>query len=342
MSPAPRFLGLLGVAGLACTAAEPIDRHPSPKLEDVPAARVTEVRGAGVYRAAGTVRAARRAELSTRVMGRVESVLVRPGDAVRRGQVLLRIERGSLGAAQQQAASALELATTNLRRTERLYADSAAPLVQLEAARNAHAQAAAQARSVQADMAYADVRAPFDGTVASRMVDPGVLAGPGQPLVVVEDQGAREIVVTGPDELRERLRPGQEVAVSVGAGERRVTARVLAVVPGADPGSPTLEVRLTTVANLSPGLAVVAELPARERSALLVPRSALTQRGQLQGVYLFAPDSTLRLRWVRAGGTRGESLEVVSGLQRGDVIALDASKARDGIRARPLLTGGED
>jgi RND family efflux transporter MFP subunit len=333
------LLALLGAFG--CTSAKPEERTTAAAaVEDVPAARVAPAEAAGHYRAAGTVRAARRAELSTRLMGRVESIRVRAGDRVRPGQLLLTVERASLTAAQQQAAAALEQATATLRRTERLFADSAAPLVQLEAARTAHAQAQAQARAVQADLAYAEVRAPFAGVVTARMVDPGDQSAPGQPLLVVEDRATREIVVTVPDEVGEHLRAGQTAMVEIGAGGRRVSARIEAIVPGADPRSPTVEVRLSGPAGLAPGLAAVAELPAGGRSTLQVPASAITRRGQLEGVYLFASDSTLRLRWIRTGRQRDSTVEVLSGLLPGDLVALDASRARDGVRARPQLPAG--
>jgi RND family efflux transporter MFP subunit len=342
MSRLSRLSLALGLTGIGCAPAEPAERVVKSAIEDVPAIRVEAADAGGFYRAAGVVRAARRAELSTRLLGRVESVRVRAGDRVRAGQLLLTVERASLSAAERQAASALDLATTNLRRVERLYADSAAPLVQLEAARNAFAQAEGQVRSVRADLAYADLRAPFDGTVASRLVDPGDHAAPGQPLLVVEDRGQREIVVTMPDELRHRVRPGQAVIVEIGDGRRRVTARVTAEVSGADLRSPTIELRLAGPFDLTPGIAAVAEIPTAERTALLVPAGAVVERGQLQGVYLFAPDSTLRLRWIRAGRVRGDSVEVVSGLRAGDLLALDGARARDGLRARPLLPGGPD
>jgi hypothetical protein len=116
----------------------------------------------------------------------------------------------------------------------------------------------------------------------------------------------------------------------------------MAEVTGADPRSPTIELRLAGPADLASGIAAVAEIPTGQRTALMVPSGAMVERGQLQGVYLFAPDSTLRLRWIRAGRVRGDSVEVVSGLRAGDLVALDAGRARDGQRARPLLPGGPD
>jgi RND family efflux transporter MFP subunit len=337
-----RWSALISLAVVACGPATPAERPPAGALQRIPVVRVTSAKEDAVYRAAGVVRAARRAELSTRIMGRVETVLVRAGDTVARGQLLATVERGSLTAAESQATAALELATTNLHRTERLYADSAAPLVQLEAARNAHAQAQSQLQAVRADLNYAEVRAPFGGMITSRLADPGDQANPGQPLVVLEDDGPREIVVTVPDELGGRLRPGQVVDVELGAGARRVSASIAAIVPGADPASPTLELRLAGPPGIAPGLPAVAELPAGERSTLMLPAAALMRRGQLEGVFLFAPDSTLRLRWVRAGRLQNDSVEVVSGLEVGDLVAIDAGTARDGMRARPLLAEPAD
>lgn len=337
-----RRIPLIPLAALACARAEPAEHRPEGSVEPVPAARVQETGAMGLYRAAGSVRAARRAELSTRLMGRIETVRVRAGEMVRAGQVLLTIERGSLTAAERQAQSALDLATSNLRRVERLYADSAAPLVQLEAARAGHAQAEAQVKAVRADLAYADLRAPFAGIVTARLADPGDNAAPGQPLLVVEDRTAREIVVTVPEEVRAALHPGRVVPVEIGAGGRRVPGRVTAIVPGADPQSPTIEVRLSAPADLAPGVAAVAELPVSERRMLEVPASALVGRGQLDGVFLFQPDSTLRLRWIRLGRAHDDMVEVLSGLRAGDIVAVDGSKARDGMRARPLLEGAPD
>jgi hypothetical protein len=99
-------------------------------------------------------------------------------------------------------------------------------------------------------------------------------------------------------------------------------------------------VRLSGPAALTPGLAAVAELPAGGRSALEVPASAIVRRGQLEGVFLFAPDSTLRLRWIRLGRERDSTVEVLSGLVPGDLVALEASRARDGLRAWPQLPAG--
>lgn len=295
----------------------------------------------GWYRAAGVVRALRRAELATRSMGRVETVRVRAGDRVKAGQVLATIDRSSQLAARQQTGAGLDLARANLRRMERLFADSAIPIAQLELARAQFSQAQGQANAAAAELAYGEIVAPFAGTVTARLADPGDLAAPGQPLLVVEDEGAREIVISAPEQVARSLRPGAEVAVEIGTEARRITARVAAVVPAADPTTRSVEIRLTTAANLMSNLAAVAAIPtAGEPRPPAIPATALVERDQLTGVYLFAPDSTVRLRWIRIGRRTAEGVEVVSGLSAGDLIVRQATGARDGERARPIVGPG--
>jgi RND family efflux transporter MFP subunit len=281
-----------------------------------------------------------RADLATRIMARVETVAVREGDRVHKGQVLATFERGAVLAAGAQARAGLDLATTNLRRMERLYADSAVPVAQLEAARAAYQQAEGHQSAAAAELAYASLVAPFDGVVTRRAVDPGDLAAPGQPIVVVEGGGPREIVVGVPESVARGLVVGTTVTARIGVDERAVPARIAAIVPSADAVDRTVEVRLTTDGQLTANLAAIVEFPPiGARLELRVPASAVVERGELTGVFLFAPDSTVRLRWVRLGRRLGPELPVVAGLVPGDLVVRVAEGAVDGDRARPVLAG---
>jgi RND family efflux transporter MFP subunit len=323
----------------ACGGAPAEPPVPAGPVVEAAAYRVASRAGSGRYEAAGTVRAVRRVELATRLMGTIASVRVRAGDRVRAGQLVVTLEAGSPEAGLAQSRAGLELATRTLRRMERLYADSAVPEAQLDAARAAHAQAEGQARAAQVEVGYAGLRAPFAGVVTARLAEPGDLAAPGQPLVVIEDAGAREIVVGVPDDLLGGIRAGLTVPVRIGAAEQRVEARVIAVVPYSDPGSRTAEVRLTAPAGLPSGASAVAEFPVGSAGGLQVPAGVLVRRGQLVGVLVFAADSTVRLRWIRIGRVEGDAAEVLTGLEDGDLVALQPDSLRDGARARPRLDG---
>ncbi|HEU5218405.1 MAG TPA: efflux RND transporter periplasmic adaptor subunit [Gemmatimonadales bacterium] len=327
------------VAAWACGRAPEAAPIATGPVREVPAQRVRSSLGIVQYEAAGTVRAVRRVELATRLMGTIRSVRVRAGDRVTAGQLLLTLEEGSPEAGLVQARAGLDLATRTLQRMERLYADSAVPLAQLDAARAAHAQAEGQVRAAQVEVGYAGLHAPFAGVVTARLAEPGDLAAPGQRLLVIEDAGAREIVVGVPDDLLVGIRQGLIVPVRIGAGERRVDARVIAVVPFSDPGSRTAEVRLAAPAGLPSGASAVAEFPVGRAGGLRVPAGSLVRRGQLVGVFVFTADSTVRLRWIRVGRVEAGTMEVMAGLDDGDLIALRPDSLSDGARARPRLDG---
>jgi len=330
------------LAGAGCGSEKPAAATAEGPVSEVATIVIGDSGATETYHAAGTVRATRRAELATRAMARVETVRVRAGDRVRSGQVLATVERGAVTAAGSQAAAGLELATTNLRRMERLYADSAVPLAQLEASRAAFAAAQGQADAATAELGYASITAPFDGVVVARNVDPGALATPGRPLLIVEDMGTREIVAGVPDALARGLVVGGTLTARVGADRQAVPVVVAAVVPSADPVSRTVEVRLTSRTPLTPGLTAIVEVPGAQRSSgqIAVPPSAVFSRGELTGVYLVGADSTARLRWVRLGRAQGDAVAVVSGLAAGDVVVRDAAGVRDGMRIRSAASSG--
>lgn len=333
---------LLSIVG--CTEHDGSPEVPGPEYVTVETIRLGEAVGTEAYAAIGSVRASKRAELATRMMARIERIDVRAGDRVQKGQVLVTLERGAVAAARRQSAAGFDLASANLRRMERLYADSAIPLVQLEAARTSFEQAKGQAEAATAELAYTSIAAPFDGVISARYADPGDLAAPGQPVVVIEDAGAREIVIGVPEHMARELRPGRELVASVGSDAAQTLARVSAVVPSTDALSRTVEVRLMTDARLTPGEAVTVRVPLVRSDALLlsVPRSAIVTRGELTGVYLVGTDSIARLRWIRIGRGSSDSLQVISGLVSGDVVVLQAASLRDGLKVRPAIEQGNE
>lgn len=63
---------------------------------------------------------------------------------------------------------------------------------------------------------------------------------------------------------------------------------------------------------------------------IVVPRSAIIERGQLTGVFVVEPDRIARLRWVKIGRTFDDGVEVLSGLNLGERVMTEAAKGVDG------------
>lgn len=290
--------------------------------------------------ALGTAQALRRSDLSTRLMGKVLSVHAEEGALVRAGQVLMRIDGGEMNARRSGVASALEgaeaqveLARAHARRMKALYADSAATKASLEQAETDLLRAEAGLSQVRAQEAevlsvsgYATLTAPFSGKVTRRLADPGAMASPGMPLLTVEDVSRLRIQVNAAPEAARNLRVGSWLNAEV-AG-RATRAQVEGIVP-----SPVgnLLVINALVDNkdqsLPSGVYASLWLPRGERTARLVPASALRHEGDLVGVTV-KQGSCQVLRWVRTGSSFGNQVEILSGLSAGESIVVPQSLAR--------------
>jgi RND family efflux transporter MFP subunit len=281
----------------------------------------------------GSITARQRAEISTRLMARVTDVPVDLGTRVRAGETLIRLgvedvaaNRAKAEAAVQVARAARDEAARQAARMDTLYAQDAVAQVQrdqarlgLTAAESQLAMAEAALREVESMAGYARIVAPFDGVVVARSVDPGDLAGPGQPLLVVESAGARDAVIAVPAEVAAALHSGMTVTVL--APENRTTqGKVRVVAGGADPMTRTVEARVAVPADWPTGVSVTALVPAGSHTAIVIPAAAVVRRGQLTGVRVISAEGTT-LRWVRLGRAVGDQVEVLSGLEPGERIA---------------------
>lgn len=301
----------------------------------------------------GTVRAAQTAQISAQMMSNVVAVSVREGDSVTQGQVLATIDptqaqagleraQAALVAAQHEVAAAeteRSLTDSTLKRFDMLYQrKSVSPqeydevkaryqgaLARAEAAQAGAAQAKAAAAQAQATFGYTKVRAPFAGVITERRVDPGVLAAPGMPLLTVESAGRYRLEATVDESSLRFVRIGESVPVRLDAyPDQSLTGKVSQIVPAADPNTRTFLVKIELPANpiLRSGLFARASFSRGEHDSLIVPRTAVVDRGALKAVYVVGPDRIASLRYVTVGQSMDERLEVLSGLNANESVVL--------------------
>ncbi len=272
------------------------------------------------------------ATLSTRLIGEVTAVTVHEGDQVRAGQVLVRLDVRDLDARADQADAGLSSAHAQVAEAElyaarirALYADSAAPKALLDAAETGLARAQAGfhvAEGAQRELAavarYGELRAPFDGVVVRRLVDPGSFAAPGGPLLTIEAGSRLRVSVTTTPALARLLRRGDAVEARIEDVE--AVATVEGVVPAPGGGMYTINAVVENHEDrYASGGAASLLLPTGSRRVVLVPRSAIARQGDLAGVRVWQGYQA-ELRWVRLGAPRGDLVEVLSGLSAGERI----------------------
>ena len=308
--------------------------------------------GETVY--SGTVEAETKVTVSTRISGWIEHMAVKEGDHVGRNDLLIRLRDTEAKAQLAQAEAAIEAARaqftnaqTNLKRIEALFKDRAATQKELDDMRTAfktaraHLEAARQQKKAALEMlAYTEIRSPMAGVVSRRFADPGDLATPGHPLLVLEDTRRVKIVASVSESAVQAIVPGTAVQVHIpSAGTGWIQGTVTRLVPGADPQTHqfNLEVVLANPkGRIQSGVFARVKVASSGETALVIPRKALFRRGQLEGVYT-VKDSVAHLRWVKTGRVDGTHVEVLSGLEEGEQVVLDPAPAvRDGQPVVPV------
>jgi len=187
---------------------------------------------------------------------------------------------------------------------------------QLEARRS---QAAAEVTAARIALGYATLVAPFDGLVTERKADPGSLASAGAPLLVIEREGDLRLETAIDESRLNVVRIGESVTVEIDGLDRTVSGRIAEIVPSVDSVTRTFtaKIDLPPMPGIRTGMFGRASFAIGKREALLVPQSAILERGQIHCVHVVEGD-TARLRLVTLGEAQNNSREVLSGLEAGE------------------------
>ena len=294
----------------------------------------------------GVVEAVQQVTITAQTNARVLELPYEVNAVVAKGAVLVRFsdveQKSARNAAQAQIASAqasYKDAQASYERIAAVYAKgyvSTAQMDQQRAARDAAKAgleaARAQMSAVGQQLDYTVLRAPFAGIVTQRFVHVGqaVQAGPPspQPLIQLQALDDLRVNVQVPQTAVDAIREFRSAEV-LPAGGRPVRASTVEIFPYADPATHTFNVRLQLPAGdlgLYPGMTVKVAFATGEATRLLVPSSALVERGELVAVYVLG-EHGVTLRQVRIGERDGAAVAVLAGLDDGERVASDPQAA---------------
>jgi RND family efflux transporter MFP subunit len=348
---------ILAVA--ACTPAETA-APPAPPLVQIVQVQAGD---GGFTRYTGVVRARTESNLGFRVGGKIFERLVDPGDHVRRGQPLMRLDRTDFSLALNAARSSVEAARAQMikakadeERSRKLVADgwtSKQTYDQNKGAADAaiaqFASAEAQASQIENQAGYSELQADADGVVMEVPSEPGQVVAAGQTVVKLARDGSREAEVFLPEASR-RLAKGAASATLYAEGEATYPARLRELSATADPATRTYRARyiLSGGGEDAPlGATVTLRLKAVDAGrapAVEVPLAALFDAGNGAAVWSFdSATETVAAQPVVIARLSEESAEVASGLSPGDrIVSLGAHLLKAGQKVRqapPSMTG---
>lgn len=329
--------------------------NPDPRAADqlIQLASV-EVGDTSAHSFSGIVAARVQSNLGFRVAGKVVERLVDTGEPVRRGQVLLRLDRTDYAHAITAQKGTVEAARARMLQTEadeerfRGLVDSGAvsrsDYDQAKAAADG-ARALLSAAEAQLTMArdegeYSTLVADADGTVVDTRAEPGQYVAAGEIVIRVARSGPREASINLPETVRPAA--GSRATVTLygtGSGSSRSGSRLRQLSDAADPLTRTFEARyvLEGAAAQAPlGTTVTVRLDAAATSDLAVPLAAVNDRGQGPGVWIYNRErSTVSFREVAVVRLDGENAIVSGTLKAGDpVVALGGQLLHEDQKVR--------
>ncbi len=196
------------------------------------------------------------------------------------------------------------------------------------------AQAQEEWNGAEIQAGYSIIIAPFSGVVTEKLIETGNLAVPGAPLLTIERNDGFRLEAVVDESNLSKVRRGQKVVVMLDALDHPIDATISEIAPTLDSASRSFiaKIDLPSVPNLRTGAYGKAKFLTGSRTALTVPVAAITERGQMQWVFV-ADGGKARGRIVTVGQRNGDSVEILSGLAAGEqVIAPVPAGLSDGAR----------
>jgi RND family efflux transporter MFP subunit len=356
------LLGLLAAA-LAAGCSKPAETNEGRKDRGPVAVRTARVERrdiSEILRFTGEIESPLSVQVVPKVPGRLEALALASGAEategveVKQGEVLARIDSRDWAAhvalAEAQMRQAEVTAADRERergRLEALFTDEVATEQARDAAVTAHdsaqaalAQARAQLELAKVNLDETVLRAPMDGVVAARHVDPGAMVGPGTPIVQIAQMDPLRLMVAVPARLLPLLEAGRtwiEVESDVYPG-KTFSATVNRIFPAVDPATRTLRVEVLLENpkehggwRFRPGMYATAQLTlATSPGALTVPATAVVRVLGRKLVFVVR-DGRVVAAEVRTGIRSGADIEIAEGLSEGDeFVVMGQNKLTDG------------
>ena len=306
-----------------------------------------------VYEATGTVRSDNTSTVASRAMGVVTSLLVREGDTVKAGQVLLVIDDRDAASRVRAANMAVEsakqnksLAESTWRRYKNMFDEKALSRQEMEqietqkkVAEAEYERTVAMAQEAKTYLSFTRITAPVPGRVTQKHIDAGSMVSPGVPLLVIEGGGGSYIEASVDAGLGDKVKTGLVVEAVVETLNEPITGTIREVFPSVDPLSRTFMIKVGLKdARPRSGLFARVRIPVGKREAILVPNQAIVRKGQLTGVYVVDSQGTVIYRLIRTGNTSARGTEILSGLTVNDRIIISGTeRVTDG----DILMGGK-
>lgn len=284
-----------------------------------------------------TLEAERWVEVRARRSGQVVSIHKEEGDPIERGDLIAELDSDDARLQVKQMEVAFLDAKRTFNRAEKIFKSNLMSEEQFEAAKTQQDRADAQLDQAKLNLSYTRITSPITGIVTLRSVEIGNVVTNNQVVFSVADFDPLLARIRVPEKEIGKIAVGQEARISVETEtERTFAGRVKMISPVVDPESGTIKVTVEIPDRksvLRPGMfAAVHIITETRKRALVIPKKALVLEGEGNQVFVFERGENggkAQRKRVEIGFSDSDRLEVVSGLQEGDLVI---TVGQDGLR----------
>ena len=298
---------------------------------------------ADVVEAIGTTQANESVTVTAKVTDTIRHVRFQDGDFAQQGDVLVELTNEEQTAQLAEAEAALGDAATQYDRLKDLLDQRSIPVSDVDEAQARLSGARARFQAIMARLDDRLIRAPFAGLLGFREVSAGTLITPGTRITTLDDISVIKLDFALPEVHLGVVHPGLElIAESAAFAGRFFEATVRTVGSRVNPVTRAVQVRAlmgNPDSRLRPGMLMTVRLTTARRDALMVPETALLQRGMESFVYTVV-DGRATMTTIDLGIRRDGWAEALSGLTVGQEVVIEGvMKVRNG---GPLRIAGDD
>lgn len=348
------FVCLGGLLLAACSREEEV---PPPASRPVKIYTVEGLSGAAVRRFPGSVRASERADLSFRVSGQLQEILVREGDNAKQGELLARLDPTDFQLTVDDRQATFDNAERNFERAKELIKDGNISKLDYDRMEREYRTARAALTQAEQDLDYTFLRAPFDGSIGRREVENFEDVVAKQTIFNYQNTDFLDIQIDLPEALVRSLTPetpgpdieeaerrGVDAEARFEGRDRSFPLEIKEVATKADTQTQTFRVTLTMHApeefTVLPGMTATVEVDFAGMMEVAdttkwVPQTAVQADSGLDArVWVLDADNmTVSSKPVTIGRLRGRTIEVTSGLMGGEeLVTVGAHYLAEGMR----------
>lgn len=284
----------------------------------------------------GVIEALNQATVSAQTAGRVVELPVDVGDFVKKGDLILRITDVEQKARATSAQAKFTEAKAQYERMKDLLSKKLIATADFDKAESAFKSAEAAQKESEQALGYTAIYAPYAGIVVNRSVKLGETVALGTPLLTGLSLEQLRVQVDVPQTYIGPVRKFKQARIQLANGNW-LTSSDLRIPPSADPQSHSFRVLINLPEgqhDLFPGTLVKVAFVTGETEQLLVPASAVAQRGEMNGVYVVT-EKNITLRQIRLGSlTSDNRFPVLAGLHAGEKIAVDPLAAATALKTK--------